>query len=401
MHAHAGNLAGTRIARVSTVPFYVVAQLENQIAYLGRQGARITVVTSDEPELSDLEGLAGVNTRAIDIPRSISPWRDLLALIRLWRFFRSHHIQIAHSTTPKAGLLCAVAALLAGVPVRLHTFTGQPWVTMHGTMRWLARACDKLIGILNTRCYTDSPSQRDFLVAERIIDARKLFVIGLGSLAGVDTARFCRDRYPPEKRIALKRSLDIPDKALTLLFVGRITEDKGVRELLQAFRQICLSIHDVHLVFVGRFDEQSGVANSLTRSDVESVPQVHIVAYNPEPEAYMAIADVLCLPSYREGFGTVVIEAAAMELPTIGTGIYGLTDAVVNGETGILVPPRDAKALAKALARLLADSALRQRMGAAARRRVLEHFDADRFNLKILEEYQTLINQAGIASRNG
>jgi glycosyltransferase involved in cell wall biosynthesis len=390
------RLGGLRIARISTVPFYVVAQLKQQIVFLSRQGAKVTIVASDAPEFADFAGIPNVGCHVIDIPRSISPWQDLLACFRLWKFFRAARIQIAHSTTPKAGLLTAVAAMLAGVPVRLHTFTGQPWVTMRGVKRWLARSSDKLIGTLNTRCYTDSPSQRLFLIKEGVVDADSLFVIGLGSLAGVDIARFDQSRFGPQACLNLESELSIPASAPVLLFVGRITDDKGVRELLLAFQNARVKAHNAHLLIVGHFDEESGVANALKRKDVEGIANVHLVDYTPIPEAYMAIADILCLPSYREGFGTVVIEAAAMGLPTVGTEIYGLTDAVAHGETGLLVPPRDADALARALEQLLADTALRERMGQAARQRVLEHFDSNQFSLKIMREYQLLIKEAGI-----
>ena len=385
-----------RIARISTVPFYVVAQLKNQISYLGRQGASVAVVASDEPEQVEFEGIAGVSYHAIDIPRSIAPWRDLVALVRLLLFFRRRHIQIVHSTTPKAGLLTAVAAWLAGVPVRLHTFTGQPWVTMRGVKRLLARGSDRVIGVLTTRCYTDSPSQRSFLIAEGIIQAEKLLVIGAGSLAGVDTGRFDRSRFTPHECEALKDTLRIPHDAPVLLFVGRITADKGVRELLKAFRQLSATSRDAHLVFVGHFDTESGMSSSVTREDVAGIQNAHVVDYTSAPEAYMAIADILCLPSYREGFGTVVIEAAAMGVPTVGTQIYGLTDAVVQGETGLLVPPRDVEDLTAALEKLLSDAPLRAKLGAAAQHRAHEKFDAQLFNQRVAEEYLSLLRCAGI-----
>ena len=302
-------LSGLRIARISTVPFFVVAQLKHQIAALGAQGAIVSVVASDEPEMLLLSGLAGVSCVAIDIPRSIAPWRDLRALIQLFLFFKRERIQIAHSTTPKAGLLTALAAFFAGVPVRLHTFTGQPWVTMRGAKRWLARACDRLTGRLNTRCYTDSASQRQFLIAQGIMNDRQLFVIGAGSLAGVDMQRFDRARFTESQRVTLRQSLGIAADAQLLLFMGRITVDKGVRELLQAFEKIKAAGSDAHLVFVGRFDAESGVAGAISPGDIERLPDTHLIGYTESPESYLSIADILCLPSYREGFGTVVIEA--------------------------------------------------------------------------------------------
>ena len=392
------RLNGVRIARISTVPFYVVAQLKNQLSFLGSLGAEVTVVASDEPEFADLEGIRGLRCHAIDIPRAISPRRDFQALILLWRFFVKHRIQIAHSTTPKAGLLTAVAAFLARVPIRLHTYTGQPWVTLKGVKRVLARGSDLMIGSLNTRCYTDSPGQKKFLVEQGIIDPGRIFVFGSGSLAGVDTQRFARSRFALSDCNALKSALGIPDGVPILLFVGRITVDKGIRELLAAFRDLTASGSRAHLILVGDFDSDSGMGNSVSPRDLSDIAGVHVVDYSNTPEAYMAIADVLCLPSYREGFGTVVIEAAALGVPTIGTNIYGLSDAVIDGETGMLVPPRDALALASAIKTMLNDPNLRERFGRAARQRVLDLFDSEKFNQKIAAEYDLLLRAAGIVN---
>lgn len=390
------GLLGVRIARISTVPFFVVAQLKQQLATLGAQGAQVTVVTSNEPELALLDGLTNVCCVPIDIPRSISAWRDLKALIRLYLFFRRERIHIAHSTTPKAGLLTALAAFAAGVPVRLHTFTGQPWVTLHGAKRMLARASDQLIGRLNTRCYTDSLSQRQFLITQRVVSAKQVFVIGAGSLAGVDTQRFDSSRFSHGQCESLRQVLGIPSKSPVVLFVGRITVDKGVRELLRAFASVKAIAADIHLVLVGRLDVESGVAGAISSQYLGNIPDVHVVGHTETPESYLAIADILCLPSYREGFGTVVIEAAAMSIPTVATNIYGLTDAVDDGETGLLVPPQDAKALANCLLRLLNDKQLRTTMGAAARLRAIRLFDSKNVNLLLAAEYLALLRVAGI-----
>lgn len=390
------KLPGIRIARVATVPFTMVAHLKHQIATLGKHGAKVTVVTSQEPELALLEGMEGVTCVPVDIPRSISPWRDLLALFRLFRFFKRERIQIAHSTTPKAGLLTALAALFAGVPVRLHTFTGQPWITMRGAKRFLARTSDKLIGSLNTRCYADSASQRQFLIEQGVVDAKRLFVIGDGSLAGVDVERFDRNRFSRGQRESMRQSLGIPYDVPVLLFVGRITADKGVRELLQAFEVLKSAGSDAHLVFVGRFDVESGAAGVISQRDVGRLKDAHFAGHVESPEAYFSIADILCLPSYREGFGTVVIEAAAMGVPTIGTDIYGLSDAVVDGETGLLVPARNVEELARALEKLITGNSLRARMGNAAMKRALVLFDASKVNKQVVDEYASLLKKERI-----
>lgn len=386
------GLAGIHVARISTVPFFVLSQLKHQIELISASGASVVVATSSGPEFSSLQALKGVTCQLVEIPRSISPWRDLLALWQLFRLCRRNRIDIAHSTTPKAGLLTAVAALLAGVPIRLHTFTGQPWVNMEGPIRWFARWSDSLIGKLNTRCYTDSASQRQFLIEQGIISAERLFVIGSGSLAGVDLDRFNPARFSGEERAALKFKSGIPPESPVLLFVGRITADKGVHELLAAFRQIKAAGSPAHLIFVGHFDSEIGGGAGIVRRDLEGISDLHIAGFTECPETYIAIADILCLPSYREGFGTVVIEAASMGVPTVGSDIYGLSDAIVHGETGILVPPRNATELSNALSGLLADAEKRRSMGHAARKRAETLFDATQVNRKVIAEYCNLLD---------
>ncbi len=390
------KLSGIHIARISTVPFFVVTQLKHQIELLGKHEANVTVITSDGPELALLDRLVGVRCEPINIPRAISPWLDLVALIRLIVFFKHQNIHISHSTTPKAGLLTALAAFLTGVPLRLHTFTGQPWVHMRGPKRWLARTSDKVIGVLNTRCYTDSISQREFLINEEVVDSDRLFVIGKGSLAGVDVQRFDSNRFSESQRTLTRQSLGLPCDALVLMFVGRITVDKGIRELLHAFQEIKSERSNVHLVLVGPIDSGSGVSGLNPLSNIEHIPRVHVVGFSDNPESYLSIADILCLPSYREGFGTVVIEAAAMGVPTIGSDIYGLSDAVVHGVTGLLVPPRNVEELTKALEILLVDKMLRKKMGEAAKQRALSIFDARIVNEQVAEEYRSLLQDEGI-----
>lgn len=391
-------LNGVHVARVSTVPFFILAQLSTQIRSLAAGGAKVLVVSSAGPEVSEQTIVPNERWKVIDIPRSFEPLRDLCALVQLFFFFRRERTQVAHSTTPKAGLITAIAALLAGVPIRLHTFTGQPWIHLHGFKRMVVRGCDRLIGLLNTMCYADSPSQRDFLIAEGLLTTSRLRVLGVGSLAGVDIDRFSLERFPPERCSSLRNVLGIPSTAPVILFVGRITAEKGVREMLAAYGRLKLAGSKAHLVVVGEFDDEGGLPGIIRREELAVFDNVHVVGYTSTPESYMAIADVLCLPSYREGFGTVVIEAAAMGLPTVGTKIYGLTDAVVDGVSGLLVAPFDVEALEAALSHLLSDEVLRKTMGCSARSRARELFDSKIVNALLVDEYSSLLGQKSISS---
>jgi len=388
--AEGDELDGVRIARVSTVPYFMVFQLKGQIEYLAQAGAKVVVVTSPGPELKKITA-DDVLVETIEIPRSIRPLRDLVALLRVLRCFRRYHFAIVHSTTPKAGLLCAVAGVLSRVPVRLHTFTGQPWVTLTGPVRRVARWADWLIGRFSTRCYADSESQREFLVAEGVVPASKIGVIGKGSLAGVDLQRFDPMRWSDTEKAALRRQLGLSKSGRVILFVGRITDDKGVRELLHAFDTLLHQGYDLDLLLVGPLDAELGGTSGLDDEALANLCRVHHVGYTDCPERYMAISDFLCLPSYREGFGTVVIEAAAMGLPTLGTRIYGLSDAVEDGVTGMLVPPRDVESLAGAMREMLGDQARLARMGQAAQARCREHFDSAEVNALLAKEYARLL----------
>lgn len=399
------TLRDVRIACVTSVPFFLVTQLKSQILFLSSVGSRVTTLTADGPELRQMPWSDCLKHVVVDIRRKPAPWLDMFALVRMILLFRDHLFQVVHSTTPKAGLLTAVAGWLTRVPVRLHTFTGQQWVTMSGPLRWASRWSDRVIGWLNTRVYADSPSQRQFLIDQGVVRAEKIGVIGSGSLAGVDVRRFSRDRFTEPERMEARRNLGIAPDAVVITFIGRITRDKGIEELLQAVQALRADGLSFDLVLIGPMDSaleaSSGSNDNVTGERLRGLPNVHAVGYTEVPERYLAISDVLCLPSYREGFGTVVIEAAAMGVPTVGTRITGLSDAVIDEVTGLLVPPRDAGALAAALRRLIADPALRRRLGEAAHRRCVEQFDSGIVNQKLVEEYARLLAQAGVAAPHG
>lgn len=384
-------LKGVRIARISTVAFFVVSQLSYQLKYLIKQGAEVTVITSNSSDVEHLKEIEGLNCELIEIPRSISVWQDAKALIALFWFFKRNRFDIVHSTTPKAGLLSAIASRLAGIPIRLHTFTGQPWVSLAGVRRSVVKFCDEIIGKLNTLNYADSFSQCDFLISQKLLTKSKLMVLGSGSLSGVDTLRFDKRVFTPESCTHLRKDLGIGMCDPVILFIGRITEDKGIRELLSAFRRIKNEGSLAHLLFVGAFDTHDRLEAGRTKQEIELIQDTHVVGYSAWPERYIAISDLLCLPSYREGFGTVVIEAAAMGVPTLGTQIYGLSDAIEHDETGVLVPVRNANALYDAIHILLNDDKKRLQLGEKAKKRVMEKFTAAHVSNLVSLEYQRLL----------
>lgn len=383
-------LNNIRIARVSTVPFFIVTQLKSQLEALTESGAEVTIVASNDDLSDNLTLINKCSFKPVSIPRQIHLITDFMALIKLWNLFRKEQFSIVHSTTPKAGLLCSIAAKLAGVPICIHTYTGQPWVTMSGIKKYIAKFSDKLIARLNIGCYTDSVSQKDFLIQQKIIQPNKLKVIGSGSLAGVSLSRFSQTNFTDAERKQLKHSLGIDDSKQVLLFIGRITKEKGVFELIDAMHQLLKKTADIVLLIVGPFEQQN---EQSIREYAQKLcaNQVIFTGFDAKPERFMAISDLLCLPSYREGFGTVVIEAAAMGIPVVATKIYGLVDAVIDGVTGVLVEPQNSIQLAQALEALLSNKQLRQKMGEQAKLRAEKDFDSRYCNQLLINEYKMLL----------
>lgn len=376
-----------KIVRIATVPFFLYNHLREQIAAIAEAGHEVVLVSSGGEEVAWLKQIPGVRFHEIDIPRKISLMRDLRALWKLFLFFRRERFDVMHSTTPKAGMLCAIAAWLARVPIRLHTFTGQAWVELHGIVRSIAKAGDWVTSHLNTLCYADSFSQRDFIISERVCSESRISVPGAGSLAGVDLVRFDPEKWVGTRE-ATRQALRLPPGSKVITFIGRITRDKGVEELRAAFSVLRERGLPCVLLLIGPEDAADGTLASRAGGGAD--PAIRYIGYSTEPERYLAITDLFCLPSYREGFGNVVIEAAAMGVPAVGTNIVGLRDAVADGQSGLLVPPKNTDALVNALTRLLTDDTLRRAMGNQARRRVVESFDARKVSAAVLAEYRRL-----------
>ncbi len=376
------KLKGKRIALISTVPYFMVSQLSSQIQCFASLGMHVTVITSSGEELSELPKDDHIRVMIIDIPRKLNPLSDFVALLKLMHIFNTESFDILHSFTPKAGLLCAIAGWAARIPLRFHTFTGQPWVTRKGLMRSVMRFSDRLIVQLMRHCYADSRSQCDFLIAEGIGNANELSVMGHGSLGGVDTQRFSSEHWSEKMKCECKRNVGVDKVSFIFTYIGRITVDKGISELLDAFEGLKIACPQAHLLLIGPVDDGKDVLERAERQE-----NVHCLGYQETPECFLSITDVLCLPSYREGFGTVVIEAAAMGVPCIGTKIPGLIDAIDDGMTGMLVPVKDSEALYKGMCRLMNDENLCKKMGEAARTRVVNLYDAKIVHSEWVSEY--------------
>lgn len=355
---------------VATTPFAVNSFLRLHLLSLAKD-FRVTLCVNPAayriaPELEEV-----IEIIDIRFERKIAPLQDLVCLMRLVRLMRRVRPDAVHSITPKAGLLAMLASAVLGVPHRFHTFTGQVWVTKSGVFRRLLMMMDRIVSIFATQLFADSGSQARFLEEQGIAGRKRIQVLAGGSIAGVELDRF---RPDPASKHALRLSLGCPDPVFIYLFVGRITREKGVLDLVNAFSRVVEAGVAAELWLVGPDEE-----GLCTRFSVEVSGCMHSIRYfgpTTEPEKFMAASDVLMLPSYREGFGSVIIEAAACGIPAIAYRINGVIDAIVENETGIFAETGDIRSLSNLMMRMAADEKMRIKLGEAAHLRAVNDFSS-------------------------
>lgn len=315
---------------LATAEFAVNAFLLSHLKALSKSFDVTVIVNTDDPLFLTKQGV-DVEVIPLSISRNILILSDVYCLIRLVYIFIKLRPSAVHSITPKAGFLAMLAAFIACVPFRVHTFTGQVWATSHGLKRVVLKFFDWLTARLATFNIIDSPSQQQFLINQKVLTKERSIVFGVGSVSGVDLKRF-----KPSKKVLteVRHELGIPEDAFVFIYLGRLNKDKGILDLARAFTS--LKNKNTCLLVVG--PDEGDFVEEMKRLCGGSVDRLRFVAYTRTPERFLAASNVLCLPSYREGFGSVVIEAAAIGLPAIASNIYGISDAIVEKKNGLASP---------------------------------------------------------------
>lgn len=371
------------ICFVATTPFAINAFLLGHLrALAGTYRVSLCVNVNAYPLSESLD--PRVRVVNIGIRRKMSPLYDLHILWRLIHLFRQEHFDSVHSMTPKAGLLAMLAARIARIPRRYHTFTGQIWANRTGISRIFFKQIDRLIARSATKGFADSASQCLFLKSESVGFEKGISVLGAGSVCGVDATRFRPDQ---SVRTATRNALAVSEDTCVLLFIGRLAREKGVHDLVLAFSQLAVKYPQAALWIVG--PDEEGLSSSLKVLVSECAGRVHWIGSTFEPEIYMASADILVLPSYREGFGMVIIEAAACGIPSVAYRIDGVTDAVQDGETGMLVPKGNINQLLSTLEKMLDNPAFRRELGEKARKRTIRDFSHTTVTTAWMEFYKS------------
>lgn len=385
---------GLRLLLAVTDPRSTVF-LRGQIAAARAAGFEVSLLSGPGAMARALAAAEGARLVEIEMARDLAPARDLASLLAIARALRRLRPHIVNAGTPKAGLLVLLAARLARVPCRIHTLHGLRGETLRGLRAHLVAAATRVTCGLAQRVICVSPSLAERAVAAGVAEARKVMVPGAGSANGLDLARFTAGADNLQAAQALRAARGIPAGARVLGFVGRVARDKGMVELAAAWSALRARCPDLHWVIVGAPDDTDAIPAEVSRA-LDADARVHRLGQLDDPVPAYLLMNVLALPSYREGFGYALIEAAALEIPVVATRVTGCVDAVVDGETGTLVPPRDVAALSAAIAAYLEDPALRARHGRAGRARVAGAFGQEALWARLHREYLDLAARAGL-----
>ncbi len=348
----------------------------------------ITVVTNSGGDMNLLPPIPGVAVEELVIYREPAPVRDLASLFHLFKFFRRTAFDVVITIHPKGGLLGILAAWLARVPTRVHWFTGQIWSTRRGIFRAGLWTFDFIVSHLATDVLADSHSQVRYLEKNRVVRKGKCVVLMHGSISGVDPRKFKQDR---KLRSAQRRSMGIAPGDAVFGFLGRLTREKGVFELAEALAGLRQTEKELHIVWIG--PDEGGIGSHLARVAEAAGVRTHFVGQTHNPAQWLSAIDVLVLPSHREGFGTAVIEAGLMGIPSITSDTYGLAESNIPGLTGLNHKVGNVAELTFALELLSRGDLMRARFGRNSILRTREEFNQELVTTAFADFLQRITNR--------
>ena len=368
-----------KIIRSTTVPVSLDVFCKGMLRELSEK-YEVVGLSSPGEALERLAEREGVRTITVPMERHISLKKDVISLWKLIRTFHKEKPTMVHSMTPKAGLLCMLAAWITRVPVRVHTFTGLVFPTSTGFKRKILMATDWLTCACATHIIPEGEGVKSDLINNGITK-KSLKVLGCGNVMGVDMEKYSRK---PE---IMDKAKGIRKQVFTFLYVGRIVKDKGINELCEAFDKLS-GFAETRLILVGPSEDTLDPISDKAKEIIENNPNIESVGgkFGDELLAYYAAADCFVFPSYREGFPNTVLEAGAMGLPSIVTDINGSREIIRQGENGVIIPPKDANALFEAMINMMRDKKARERMAGNARKMIADRYE-QRFVRKCLYDY--------------
>lgn len=381
-----------KLIRITTVPISLEKLIEGQLSFMNDY-YKVVAVSSNKQALDKVSKKEGVDVFEIGLTRKISPFMDLVALLKLFRFLKKENPLIVHTHTPKAGIIGMLASWLARTPIRLHTVAGLPLLEVRGLKRVLLNFIEKITYGCAIKVYPNSNGLKIIILNHNFTRATKLKVLANGSSNGINTHYFNPKLFSQEKKEALKEQLGISKNDFVFIFVGRLVGDKGINELVAAFKKMQnSSLHTSHftLLLVGPLESDLDPLDKGTIVEIEDNKNITSVGYQEDVRPYFAISNVLVFPSYREGFPNVVLQAGAMELPSIVTNINGCNEIIEHQKNGLIIPVKDSEALHLAMKKMVEDTNLRDYLAMNSRPMITSRFEQQVVWEAILAEYKAL-----------
>lgn len=386
-----------KVCLVSAVPSTLAVFYRPLLAAAKPAGIRLTLITSPGEELDQLGSDYDLRTYAVPIFRQVTPLVDLATIYSLVGIFKRERFDVVHSHMPKGGLLGMTAARLAGVPHRVHTMHGLPLETASGLTRLILKQSESLTCRLAHKVCIVSSSARAAAVQAQLCRPEKTIILGDGTACGLDLDRFSRSASVQRCSSEVRRRQNIPADAAVIGFQGRFVVDKGLIELVEVFEDLSRHRSNLYLLLLGSdgTERKGERAPPETLDAIRRHSRIRHVGFVKDPVPYYAAMDVCVLPSRREGFPYAILESAALGVPAVTYRVTGCVDAVEDGRTGLVVNPDDPAALRQAVRRLIDDSELRHRLGAAAAERVRRCYGSERLVSAHLELYRTMAATSG------
>lgn len=382
-----------KIVRITTVPMSLKHLIRGQMAFMSENGFDVIMVSSDGSELRDVKENERCVHFVIPFTRKITPLRDLLAMLSLYRLLVKERPDIVHTHTPKAGIVGMMAAYLTKVPIRLHTVAGLPLVEAVGLKRIVLGFVEEITYKLSTKVYPNSLGLKEIILKNKFTTEDKLRVIGNGSSNGIDTSYFDPEIFSVKENEDLRRYLGIRMKDFVYIFVGRIVTDKGINELLAAFNKLSAREENVKLLLVGPYEEDLDPLHKKSKAIIRGNKKIICVGYQSDVRPYYSISDCLVFPSYREGFPNVVMQAGSMGLPSIVSDINGCNEIIKNKENGIIVEVKDSSSLLREMKNIYQDEAYLNEIKLNARDVIKNKYEQNRIWELLLKEYRQLLNE--------
>ena len=378
-----------KIIRITTSSGSLRSLLKGQLRFMSQYYEIIGVAHGDKG-LRQVEENEGIKTVAVEMSRTISPLKDLIATYKLFKLFKAEKPFIVHTHTPKAGTLGMLAAKLAGVEHRFHTIAGMPLLEATGFKRKVLNSVEKITYSCATKIFPNSHGLYDIIVKNKFTTPDKLKVIGKGSSNGIDTSYFDPEQISDDIKHELRQELGIKETDFVFISIGRIVADKGLNELVTAFSELIKTKSNCKLILIGPSESHLDPIDKVTSNLIEASNDILFVGRQSDVRPYLSIAHVLTFPSYREGFPNVVLEAGAMQLPSIVTDINGCNEIIEDGKNGIIIPVKNTEKLLQAMLFFINNPEDRLKMTAYCRSKITSNYERSYIWNELLKEYQSL-----------